>query len=108
METAGREYDAIVVGTGPGGATVARELTRRKKRVLILEWGSGEPIKGTPWQAFKWLGIPGKDVLITNNLLGVVRAVCTGGSTIFYYGTCFPTIYARKSRKRGRNCLSGR
>ncbi len=93
MEPARREYDAIVVGTGPGGATVARELTRRKRRVLMLEWGSAEPIKGTPWQAFKWFGIPGKDILITDRLLGVVRAVCTGGSTIFYYGTCFPTPF---------------
>ena len=33
------EYDVIVVGTGPGGATVARELTRRKKSVLMLERG---------------------------------------------------------------------
>jgi choline dehydrogenase-like flavoprotein len=31
-------FDAIVVGTGPGGATVARELGRRKKKVLVLEW----------------------------------------------------------------------
>jgi len=33
------EYDVIVVGTGPGGATVARELARRKKTVLMLERG---------------------------------------------------------------------
>ena len=33
------EYDVIVVGTGPGGATVARELARRKKSVLMLERG---------------------------------------------------------------------
>ncbi len=93
MTAACREYEAIVVGTGPGGATVARELVKRKKKVLILEWGSAEPIKGTPWQAFKWFGIPGKDILITHKMLGVVRAVCTGGSTIFYYGTCFPTPF---------------
>lgn len=40
----------IVVGTGPGGATVARELARRGKKVLILEWGpavtSGAPRGG--------------------------------------------------------------
>lgn len=33
------EYDVIVVGTGPGGATVARELARRGKSVLMLERG---------------------------------------------------------------------
>ena len=32
-------YDAIVVGSGPIGAHVARELGARKKRVLVLEAG---------------------------------------------------------------------
>lgn len=34
-----KEYDVIVVGSGAGGLTVAREMTKRKKSVLILEWG---------------------------------------------------------------------
>jgi choline dehydrogenase-like flavoprotein len=34
-----KEYDYIVVGTGPGGATVARELAREKQNVLIVEYG---------------------------------------------------------------------
>lgn len=86
-------YDVIVVGTGPGGATVAKELALRKKRVLMLEWGEADPVKGTAWQAFKWLGMPGKGFLITHNMLGVVRAVCTGGSSVFFYGTCFETPF---------------
>ena len=32
-------YDYIVVGTGPGGATIARELTSQKKHTLIVEYG---------------------------------------------------------------------
>ena len=31
-------YDYIVVGSGPGGATVAKELTEKGKKVLILEF----------------------------------------------------------------------
>lgn len=34
-----REYDVIVVGSGPGGATVAREMSLRNKSVLLLERG---------------------------------------------------------------------
>ena len=33
------EYDVIVVGTGTGGSTVAREMTHRGKKVLMLESG---------------------------------------------------------------------
>ncbi len=34
-----KEYDVIVVGSGAGGSTVARELTRKGKKVLLLERG---------------------------------------------------------------------
>lgn len=34
-----REYQDIVVGSGPGGATVARELARKGRSVIIVEYG---------------------------------------------------------------------
>jgi len=34
-----KEYDVIVVGSGVGGSTVAREMTKRKKKVLLIEAG---------------------------------------------------------------------
>jgi choline dehydrogenase-like flavoprotein len=40
-------FDVIVVGSGPGGASVAREATRHGMRVLVLEQGSAAPLKGT-------------------------------------------------------------
>jgi len=84
-----REYDAVIAGSGPGGATVARELSRKGKNVLILEWGDNDPIKGTFTQAFKQLLMPGKSLLVTNQLLGMVRGITTGGSSIFYCATAF-------------------
>ena len=41
-----QDKDVIVVGSGPGGATVAKELSQRNKKVLILEWGDNAPLNG--------------------------------------------------------------
>jgi len=83
-------YDAIAIGTGPGGATVARELARRGKKLLILEWGPGGEIRGTASQYIRESMLPGKSLLLTPQLLGMVRAITTGGSSLYYYGTGFP------------------
>jgi choline dehydrogenase-like flavoprotein len=89
MATERTRYDAIVVGTGPGGATVARELARGSQRVLILERGGREPVTGSFGQAFRELFLPGKSFLLTYGPLGLVRGITVGGSSIYYYGTAF-------------------
>lgn len=83
-------YDLIVVGTGPGGATVARDMALRGKKVLMLEWGPGGPIRGTVGQALAELLMPGRSVLFTPQGLGVARGITTGGSSLFYYGCAWP------------------
>ena len=90
MEALQKDYDAIVVGSGPGGATVARELSKNNKKVLILEWGADLPIKGTLPQAIRMIGTPGKSLLFTNKKLHVLlRGITTGGSSVFYCATAF-------------------
>jgi choline dehydrogenase-like flavoprotein len=93
MDSDIKQIEFIVVGSGPGGATVAKELTKRNKRVLILEWGDNAPLTGSFWQGAKTLFIPGKSTLITPQLLGLVRGITTGGSTIHYYATSFPVPF---------------
>lgn len=87
MQSAEDAFDVIVVGTGPGGATVAREMSLRSRRVLMLEWGDQDPVTGTMWQYLTRTSIPGKGLMITNNLLGMLRGITTGGSSVFYYAT---------------------
>lgn len=77
----GTEFDAVIVGSGPGGATVARELTRLGKRVLILERGRDiEPRDGLIHMArvASMVGV--------GDRLGVARAMTTGGTTALYFG----------------------
>lgn len=84
-----KDFDVIVAGSGPGGATVARELTASGFRVLILEWGDNNPVKGTIAQTIPRAFIPGKSLFITGQFLSMVRAITTGGSSLIYCATAF-------------------
>ena len=87
------DKDYIIVGSGPGGATVAKELSQRKKKVLILEWGDNDPLTGSFWYGAKTLLVPGKSMLFTKQMLGMVRGITTGGSSVHYYATCYPVPF---------------
>ena len=84
-----QDIDIIVVGSGPGGATVAKELSLRKKKVLILERGHNFPLTGSFWRGAKGLLVPGRSILFTRQFLGMIRGITVGGSTAYYYATCF-------------------
>jgi choline dehydrogenase-like flavoprotein len=88
-----QSYDAIVIGSGPGGATVAAELSKQGKKILILEWGSGATIKGTMVQSIGIGLIPGRGLFFTPELLALVRGVTLGGSSILAYATAFEPNY---------------
>src|SRR5262245_4908178 len=84
----GGEFDAIVVGSGPAGATVARELSKRGQRVLILERGDNEPLKEGLRAAASILST----VSVGDNLV-TARAFTTGGATVVYFAVAdFPPL----------------
>jgi choline dehydrogenase-like flavoprotein len=83
-------YDAIVVGSGPGGAAVARELARRGQRVLILEQGSAAPLDGTLGQMASIGAVPGKAAFIHGDGSLLVQGVTAGGSTAINFATAAP------------------
>jgi choline dehydrogenase-like flavoprotein len=89
MEPSKKNFDVIVVGSGPGGATVAREMSLQGKTVLILEWGDHDPVKGTVMQMVPRALVPGKSMLLTGQALGMVRGITTGGSSMYYCATAF-------------------
>lgn len=79
--------DVIVVGSGPGGATVARDLARRGRRVLLLERGRDHRPRsyyGTYLGALLYCDRGG--LLFTEEGLNIVRPLMLGGATAMYCG----------------------
>ena len=75
------EFDAIVVGSGTCGATIARELSKAKKKVLILERGTDITLK----ENLFGIAAIADEVAVGNNMKAM-RAITTGGSTSLYFG----------------------
>jgi len=83
-------FDAIVAGTGPGGASVARELARAGARVLMLEAGGDAPLAGTLAQMAGMAAVPGKGAFLHRDLSLLVRALTTGGTSTINFATAAP------------------
>jgi choline dehydrogenase-like flavoprotein len=77
----------VVVGSGPGGATVARELTRRGREVLILEGGAYHRPVGSWLTMLKMLDHMGNFASIEGTQM--VRLLTVGGSTVSFAGVAY-------------------
>lgn len=77
-------YDVIIVGTGAGGAPLARELARDGKRVLVLEKGVHPQMAGSPPLA--------ADVVLSREGVPILRAVTAGGTTEISAGNMVPCL----------------
>lgn len=83
--------DVIVVGSGPGGATVARQLAKNGKKVLILERGYDHRDKfyyGTYLGALRYSDRMA--LLFTQEGLNIISPVMVGGATSMYTGCAAP------------------
>jgi len=76
--------DAVVVGSGPGGATVARELARLGKDVILLERGADHQFYGNVLGTALILDRRGFTWSVEGN--NMLRALTTGGSSMLYCG----------------------
>jgi choline dehydrogenase-like flavoprotein len=85
--------DVIVVGSGPGGATVARELARAgaERRVILLERGVDHRPRayyGTYLGAL--LYTQRSSFLYTQEGLNIIRPFMVGGATAMFTGSSAP------------------
>lgn len=79
--------DAIIVGSGPGGATVARDLARAGKRVALLEYGKdhrGKWYYGTPLGAMLYAKRGG--LMFSKEGMSIIQPMLTGGATNMFAG----------------------
>ncbi|MGE5463421.1 MAG: GMC family oxidoreductase N-terminal domain-containing protein [Syntrophothermus sp.] len=91
--------EAIVIGSGPGGATVARELARAGRKVLLLERGQDHRPRsyyGTYLGAL--LYSDRGSLLFTQEGLNIVRPLMVGGATSMYCGCAAPPPAWMKNR----------
>ncbi|MBK4737233.1 GMC family oxidoreductase N-terminal domain-containing protein [Noviherbaspirillum pedocola] len=80
-------HDAIIVGTGPAGAMLARELARAGRRVLVLEQGGAAPLRGTLAQMAGMAAIPGRGAFFNADGSLLVRGITAGGSSAINFAT---------------------
>jgi len=79
------ETDVVVVGSGPGGASVALGLTRQGKKVVILERGRHYKRLGSTLTAVFLVDKYG--FLFSQEGINVFRALTTGGTSVTFCGT---------------------
>jgi choline dehydrogenase-like flavoprotein len=71
------KYEFVIVGSGAGGATLARELSKRGKHVLVVERGRNEEKVGSYQESLGYL-----DILFSKEGVCVYRGIMAGGTTV--------------------------
>ena len=83
-----RSAEIVVVGSGPGGASVARQLARAGKRVLVLERGKDERRRAYYGTYLGPLLYSDRhSLLFTKEGLNIVRPLMVGGATGMFCGS---------------------
>jgi choline dehydrogenase-like flavoprotein len=83
-----RKYEFVIVGSGAGGATLARELCKRGREVLVVERGKLEGKVGTARDAMRYYDIEMLTLRLRPSKEGVMigRTFMAGGTTVVAFG----------------------
>jgi choline dehydrogenase-like flavoprotein len=80
-------YEYVIAGSGPGGATLARQLARAGRQVLLLERGRDwrrNPLYGTYAGALAYADR--RSLLFTKEGVNIIRPLMVGGATHMFAG----------------------
>jgi choline dehydrogenase-like flavoprotein len=87
--------DVCVVGSGAGGAVVAKELAEGGLSVIVLEEGAyfrRSDFQGSPWERMQRLyRNRGLTAALGRSVVPIPLGKCVGGTTVVNSGTCFRT-----------------
>jgi choline dehydrogenase-like flavoprotein len=87
--------DVCVVGSGAGGAVVAKELAEGGLSVIVLEEGGyfrRPDFQGSPWERMQKLyRNRGFTAAFGRSIVPIPLGKCVGGTTVVNSGTCFRT-----------------
>ena len=81
------QADVVVVGSGPGGATSARELSKKGKKVIICEAGGYQKRFGNSFRLLGMMANPLKS--FSKERTWVLRPKTVGGASVLFCGTAF-------------------
>jgi choline dehydrogenase-like flavoprotein len=93
--------DAVIVGSGAGGAINAYELAKSGRKVIVLEAGPYVPSEKFPEMLAVGMGMLYQDhggQYNANGDIAMLQGACVGGSTVVNAALCFrtPDYYLRR------------
>ena len=79
-----KKYEFLIVGSGAGGSTLAMELARKGREVLVVEKGRYEKKVGTMQDTFRFFDMSKFSRLPAKSMEGVIlwRTFMAGGTTV--------------------------
>jgi choline dehydrogenase-like flavoprotein len=81
--------DVIIIGSGPGGSYLARQLASSGRRVTILERGAYHAATDNSLTQ-----VPMLNMVFTDGINSLLRGLTAGGSTMLYFGSVISPPYA--------------
>jgi choline dehydrogenase-like flavoprotein len=89
------DADVVVIGSGAGGATVAKELAESGLSVVVLEEGgyfTRKDFTGPPWERLqRFYRANGSTIALGVPTIPLPLGKAVGGTTLINSGTCFRT-----------------